>query len=164
MEDNLFSKEQIEQIKKANSKIRADLGLDKYDPKKDTADLKRLLKKAEKSRSSSPRGGGGGGGMFPDTEKVPGKRPLKMKHGGMMKKGYAAGGAMPMGADGKPTFASDGVGKMAKGGMMSKMKAGGGIKSKKAPSKMSKVKTSAKPDGVAKKGLTKGKMVGMRGR
>jgi hypothetical protein len=46
--------------------------------------------------------------------------------------------------------------------MMSKMKAGGGIKSKMAPSKMSKVKTSAKPDGVAKKGLTKGKMVGMR--
>jgi hypothetical protein len=53
---------------------------------------------------------------------------------------------------------------MAKGGMMSKMKAGGGIMSKMAPSKMSKVKTSAKPDGVAKKGLTKGKMVGMRGR
>jgi hypothetical protein len=26
--------------------------------------------------------GGGGGGMFPDTEKVPGKRPLKMKSGG----------------------------------------------------------------------------------
>jgi hypothetical protein len=45
---------------------------------------------------------------------------------------------------------------MAGGGMMSKM-------AKMAPSKMSKVKTSAKPDGVAKKGLTKGKMVGMRG-
>ena len=30
-------------------------------------------------------GGGGGGGMFPDTEKVPGKRPLKMKKGGMVK-------------------------------------------------------------------------------
>jgi hypothetical protein len=44
------------------------------------------------------------------------------------------------------------------------MKAGGGIKSKMAPSKMSKIKTSAKPDGVAKKGLTKGKMIGMRGR
>jgi hypothetical protein len=26
--------------------------------------------------------GGGGGGMFPDTEKVPGKRPLKMKKSG----------------------------------------------------------------------------------
>ena len=85
MEDNLFSKEQIEQIKKANSKIRADLGLDKYDHKKDTADLKRLLKKAEKSRSSSPRGGSGGGGMFPDTERVPGKKQLKMKKGGMVK-------------------------------------------------------------------------------
>jgi hypothetical protein len=40
MEDNLFSKEQIEQIRKANSKIRANLDLDKYDPKKDTEDLK----------------------------------------------------------------------------------------------------------------------------
>jgi hypothetical protein len=60
-----------------------------------------------------------------------------MAGGGMMKKGYAAGGAMPMGADGKPTFASDGVGKMAKGGM--------------AKAKMAK-------------GLTRGKMVGMRGR
>jgi hypothetical protein len=93
-----------------------------------------------------------------------GKKTKMAAGGGMMKKGYAAGGAMPMGADGKPTFASDGVGKMAKGGMMSKMKAGGGIKSKMAPSKMGMVKTASKPDGVAKKGLTKGKMVGMRGR
>ena len=30
-------------------------------------------------------GGGGGGGMLPDTEKVPGKRPLKMKKGGLVK-------------------------------------------------------------------------------
>jgi len=30
-------------------------------------------------------GGGGGGGMFPDTEKTPGKRPLKMKKGGSVK-------------------------------------------------------------------------------
>ena len=30
-------------------------------------------------------GGGGGGGMLPDTEKVPGKRPLKMKKGGSVK-------------------------------------------------------------------------------
>ena len=29
--------------------------------------------------------GGGGGGMLPDTEKVPGKRPLKMKKGGLVK-------------------------------------------------------------------------------
>ena len=102
-----------------------------------------------------------------------GKKTKMAAGGGMMKKSYSAGGAMPMGADGRPTFVGDGKGKMAAGGMakmaagggmMSKMKAGGGIKSKKAPSKMSKIKTSAKPDGVAKKGLTKGKMVGMRGR
>jgi hypothetical protein len=30
-------------------------------------------------------GGGGGGGMFPDTERVPGKKQLKMKKGGMVK-------------------------------------------------------------------------------
>jgi hypothetical protein len=48
--------------------------------------------------------------------------------------------------------------------MMSKMKAGGGLKAKTAPSKMGKVKTSPKRDGVAKKGPTKGKMVGMKGR
>ena len=41
-------------------------------------------------------------------------------------------------------------------------KKGGMVKS--SASKMSKIKTSAKPDGVAKKGLTKGKMIGMRGR
>ena len=92
----------------------------------------------------------------------------RMPDGSMMKKGYAAGGAMPMvEKDGKkvPAFAADGKGKMAAGGMAkSKMMAGGGMMSKMAPSKMSKVKTSAKPDGVAKKGLTRGKMVGMRGR
>ena len=37
-------------------------------------------------------------------------------------------------------------------------------KAKMAPSKMGKVKTSPKPDGVAMKGKTKGKMVAMRGR
>ena len=34
---------------------------------------------------SRSRVGGGGGGMFPDTEKVPGKKPLKMKSGGYVK-------------------------------------------------------------------------------
>ena len=46
------------------------------------------VKPAETSTGGG-RGGmggvGGGGGMFPNTEKVPGKRPLKMKHGGMVK-------------------------------------------------------------------------------
>jgi hypothetical protein len=56
----------------------------------------------------------------------------------MMKKGYAAGGAvMPMVMkDGKkvPAFAADGKGKMAKGGAVkAKMMAGGGtMKSKMA--------------------------------
>jgi len=30
-------------------------------------------------------GGGGGGGMFPDTERVPGKKQHKMKNGGVVK-------------------------------------------------------------------------------
>lgn len=47
-----------------------------------------------------------------------------------------------------PEFAADGVGKMRKGGM--------------AASKMGKVKTSSKPDGVAMKGKTKGTMVKMK--
>jgi hypothetical protein len=38
------------------------------------------------------------------------------------------------------------------------MASGGGV------SKMGKVKTSPKPDGVAMKGKTKGKMVAMRGK
>ena len=52
----------------------------------------------------------------------------------------------------------------AGGGMMSKMKAGGGLKAKMAPSKMGAVKTAApSKDGVAKKGKTKGTMIGMKG-
>jgi hypothetical protein len=62
-------------------------------------------------------------------------------------------GKMPM-VGGKPAFAVDGVGKMRKGGMAKMTKS-------EMPSKMSKVKTSPKPDGVAKKGKTKGKMVKM---
>jgi hypothetical protein len=48
-------------------------------------------------------------------------------------------------------------------GEMKKMKSGGMAKMTKseAPSKMGKVKTSPKPDGVAMKGKTKGKMVKM---
>jgi hypothetical protein len=115
----------------------------------------------------------------------------KFSKGGDMKKmnmgGYADGG-MPMvkGKDGKmvPSFANDGVGKMAKGGMahkdvkmdkkmmqkavnkhegrlhkgesMTKL-AKGGV----APSKMGSVKTSASRDGIATKGKTKGTMVKM---
>jgi hypothetical protein len=116
----------------------------------------------------------------------------KFSKGGDMKKmnmgGYADGG-MPMvkGKDGKmvPSFANDGVGKMAKGGMahkdvkmdkgmmqkavnkhegrlhkgatMTKLSKGG-----MAPSKMGSVKTSATRDGVASKGKTKGTMIAMK--
>jgi hypothetical protein len=92
-----------------------------------------------------------------------------MAGGGMMKKGYASGG-MPMvekGGKMVPEFAADGKGKMAAGGM-AKMAAGGGVMSKMkaggGATKMGKVKTSPKPDGVAMKGKTKGKMVAMRGK
>ena len=50
--------------------------------------LRNLIDRSGFSRSTSgtlSRGGGGGGGMMPDTEKVPGKRPLKMAKGGSVK-------------------------------------------------------------------------------
>jgi len=95
-----------------------------------------------------------------------------MAGGGMMKKGYAAGG-MPMGPDGKPTFVGDGKGKMAGGGMAkTKMAAGGGMMKKgyAAGGMMSKMKAgggassaSKRADGVAMKGKTKGKLLAKGG-
>jgi len=85
------------------------------------------------------------------------------KQGGDMKKmkmgGYADGGMPMINKGGKmvPSFAADGKGKMAKGGMTKKM-AGGGM----AASKMGAVKTGKTPDGVAMKGKTKGKMITMK--
>jgi hypothetical protein len=120
----------------------------------------------------------------------------KFSKGGDMKKmnmgGYADGGMPMVMKDGKkvPSFAADGVGKMAKGGM-----AKGGMKhedvkmDKKmmqkavnkhegrlhkgatmtklakggvAPSKMGAVKTGKTPNGVATKGKTKGTMIAMK--
>jgi hypothetical protein len=120
----------------------------------------------------------------------------KFSKGGDMKKmnmgGYADGGMPMIMKDGKkvPSFAADGVGKMAKGGM-----AKGGMKhedvkmDKKmmqkavnkhegrlhkgatmtklakggvAPSKMGAVKTGKTPNGVATKGKTKGTMIAMK--
>ena len=55
---------------------------------------------------------------------------------------------MVKGKDGKmvPSFANDGVGKMAKGGAMNaKMKAGGGMMSKMMPSGGKMMKNSAMP-------------------
>ena len=65
------------------------------------------------------------------------------KKGGTMKKMVKKmnKGGMPMGADGKPTFATDGIGKMKSGGMAKKMAKGGGVEIK---------------------GKTKGKMIAMK--
>ena len=97
-----------------------------------------------------------------------------MAGGGMMKKGYAAGGVTKEGE----AMKKEGRG-MAKADMQkaalkkhasmpaSKAHAGlkkGGMISKMAPSKMGKVKTDSKPDGVAMKGKTRGTMVAMKGR
>jgi hypothetical protein len=114
----------------------------------------------------------------------------KFSKGGDMKKmnmgGYADGGMTMVNKGGKmvPSFAADGVGKMAKGGMaksdmkqdksmmqkavnkhegrlhkgaeMTKLSKGG-----MAPSKMGSVKSSSSRDGVASKGKTKGTMIKM---
>jgi hypothetical protein len=81
-----------------------------------------------------------------DKKKPAAKKAPAKKMGGMM--GYASGGMTMVKKGDKmvPDFAADGKGKMAKGGM----------------TKMGAVKTSSKPDGVIKKGGTKGKMVSMK--
>ena len=115
----------------------------------------------------------------------------KFSKGGDMKKmnmgGYADGGMPMVNKGGKmvPSFAADGKGKMAKGGMakadmkqdksmmqkavnkhegrlhkgspMTKL-AGGGM----AASQMGAVKTGKTPDGIATKGKTKGTMIAMK--
>ena len=143
MRDDLFSKEQIEQIKKANSKIRADLDLDKEDYKKSENKLKEKIQ--ERARA---RGGAGGGGMNPaDIERVPGKKPLKMKKGGsvnenaMMKK---------MGRGLTKAAMQKVASKVVKGHekRMHKKYEGGGS-----------VSASKRADGIAMKGKTKGRMV-----
>jgi len=93
------------------------------------------------------------------------KKQMAMKKGGM------AGGGMPM-KDGKPAFIGDGKGAMKKGGMasgMHKMPDGKMMKD----SAMKKINmggmakggsVSARADGVATKGKTKGKMLAKGGK
>ena len=137
---------------------------------------RRLEKDSDKGRFAAP--GQGDVGQF-------------FKKGGNVKKmnmgGYADGGMPMVNKGGKmvPSFAADGVGKMAKGGMakadmkqdkgmmqkavnkhegrlhkgatMTKLASGG-----MAPSKMGAVKTSKTIDGIATKGKTKGTMIAMK--
>ena len=89
----------------------------------------------------------------------------------MKKMKKMAGGGMPMGPDGKPTFVGDGKGKMAKGGIATSLKAHAAAPASKAhgmksggmaASKMGSVKASSSRDGIATKGKTKGKMIAMK--
>jgi hypothetical protein len=113
----------------------------------------------------------------------------KFGKGGDMKKGYADGGMPMVNKGGKmvPSFAADGVGKMAKGGMakfeksgkdvekkgmkegskadmaldkkqMMGMKKGGGVKKMAAGGS-----ASSRADGIAKQGKTKGKLLNKGG-
>jgi hypothetical protein len=150
--------------------------------------------KADKGRKF-----GSGGMTRPDVQKVNkpktqhGKMALFKEGGNTMatKKmnmgGYADGGMPMVNKGGKmvPSFAADGVGKMAKGGMAHKdVKMDKGMMQKAvnkhegrlhkgaamtklakggmAPSKMGAVKTGKTPDGVATKGKTKGTMIAMK--
>ena len=88
MAKNVFTKKQEAQILKAMEGMDKDLGIDKLDDEKGLRDI---FERVEKKRSSSPRGSAGGGGMNPtDIEKVPGKRPMKMKKGGAVKASSAS--------------------------------------------------------------------------
>jgi hypothetical protein len=101
----------------------------------------------------------------------------KFSKGGDMKKmnmgGYADGGMPMVNKGGKmvPSFAADGKGKMAKGGIATSLKAHAAAPASKAhgmkkggmaASKMGAVKTSSSRDGIATKGKTKGKMITMK--
>mgnify|MGYP003127542844 CR=1 FL=1 len=92
------------------------------------------------------------------------KKKMGMTGGGMMKKGYKAGG-MPMNkATGKPTFVGDGKGKMMGGGKVkAKMAIGGGPVKAKAKMAMAggkkKVTKKKSIDGIARQGKTKGKQI-----
>jgi len=85
------------------------------------------------------------------------KKGMDMAKDGMKK---MAGGGMPMVMkDGKkvPSFAADGEGKMKHGGSVKKMNMGGMAYAKGGSA-------SARADGIAKKGKTKGKMLSKGGK
>ena len=71
LKDNLEKRRELEKLLKSEDTI-----------KKENLSITDRLKKANGRGRGSV---GGGGGMFPDTERVPGKKQLKMKKGGMVK-------------------------------------------------------------------------------
>ena len=71
LKDNLGERRELEKLLKSEDTI-----------KKENLSITDRLKKAIGGGRGSV---GGGGGMFPDTERVPGKKQLKMKKGGMVK-------------------------------------------------------------------------------
>ena len=95
-------------------------------------------------------------GIFAPKDKDE-KSESAMKKGGKVKKmamgGYADGGMPMVMKDGKkvPSFAADGQGKMAKGGMAMKKMASGGLAA-----------GHKSADGIASKGKTKAKQVTMK--
>ena len=71
LKDNLGERRELEKLLKSEDTIK----------KENLSIIDRLKKAIGRGRGSV----GGGGGMFPDTERVPGKKQLKMKKGGMVK-------------------------------------------------------------------------------
>ena len=137
---------------------------------------------ASKGATGGAMGGGGGMGIrLMDAIGAP--RPRRMKEGGMAKKGYAGGGAM-IGA-GRGTMAGGAKAMLLEkekkrklpkdfpvqdkskptGKQMKKMKAGGMAKKGYASGGMMKKgyasggRVSARGDGIARKGKTRGRMV-----
>jgi hypothetical protein len=73
VEDNLGERRELEKLLNSEDRIK----------KENLSIIDRLKKAIGRGRGG---GGGGGGGMNPiDLERVPGKRPLKMKKGGSVK-------------------------------------------------------------------------------
>jgi hypothetical protein len=73
LKDNLGERRELEKLLNSEDKIK----------KENLSIIDRLKKAIGRGRGG---GGGGGGGMNPiDLERVPGKRPLKMKKGGSVK-------------------------------------------------------------------------------
>ena len=81
--NNLQKLVEITELGKDRARIRTQSGMGSREHDVPTSDLRPRGDVVSRSRVG---GGGGGGGMNPaDIEKVPGKRPLKMKKGGVVR-------------------------------------------------------------------------------